>query len=73
MHWGNTDIDTEGCILLGQTRGPDFVGHSRDAFDTFWPKFMQALAGGTVSIQVLGGAARASNHDEVRNAATGEL
>ena len=32
IHPGNTDKDTEGCILVGMTKGHDFVGKSRDAF-----------------------------------------
>lgn len=32
IHTGNTDKDTEGCILVGQLRGIDSVGQSRLAF-----------------------------------------
>lgn len=32
LHSGNSDVDTEGCILVGLTRSKDFIGQSRNAF-----------------------------------------
>ncbi len=33
IHPGNDAGDTEGCILVGMTRSPDFIGRSREAFN----------------------------------------
>lgn len=46
IHSGNTADDTEGCILVGQTRGKDWIGHSRKAFDLLFAKIRTAKAAG---------------------------
>lgn len=38
IHPGNTDEDTDGCILVGTIKSKDFVGHSRLAFDKLFEK-----------------------------------
>jgi hypothetical protein len=55
IHSGNTDQDTEGCILLGRSiGGPDLILHSRDAFAAFFPKLKAALdAGEEVTVSVV--------------------
>jgi len=50
IHAGNVSADTEGCPLLGRTKGKDFVGESKLAFDAF---FLKLQAAGTADIQVL--------------------
>ena len=45
IHTGNTKENTSGCILLGVTKGADFVGGSRLAFDPFFSKLQAALQG----------------------------
>jgi len=42
IHSGNTNHDTEGCILVGQTRATDFIGNSRKAFDKLFAKLKKA-------------------------------
>lgn len=41
IHVGNYPADTAGCILVGMTKGTDFVGQSQMAFN----KLMQRLTG----------------------------
>ena len=50
IHSGNSNHDTEGCILVGQTRGKDYIGKSRKAFDKLFKK-MQAAKDITITIQ----------------------
>lgn len=38
IHSGNTNHDTEGCILVGLTRSKDFIGNSRKAFAKLFDK-----------------------------------
>ena len=52
IHAGNTAEDTEGCPLLGLTKAKDFVGRSRDAFNTFMPLLEQGLRAGKVWITI---------------------
>lgn len=42
IHPGNTDADTEGCILVGTTCLTDFVGNSRLAFGKLLDKMYKA-------------------------------
>lgn len=47
IHSGNTDADTEGCILLGTAmESEDFISGSKDAFNGFFPKLKAALDAG---------------------------
>lgn len=44
IHTGNTDQDTEGCILVGDRFGVDRVLDSRVAFNRLFSKIEKALA-----------------------------
>jgi len=53
IHPGNTSADTEGCLLPGQTRGVDWVGRSRIAFDSLFAKLKDAQSRGEIiSIEI---------------------
>ena len=41
IHSGNTNHDTEGCILVGKTRSTDFIGGSRTAFTSLMAKLQK--------------------------------
>jgi hypothetical protein len=42
IHAGNSNHDTEGCILVGRTRSVDYIGQSRKAFDKLFKKMQEA-------------------------------
>lgn len=50
IHWGNWAKDTEDCLLVGTTKGVDFVGHSVDEFNTLFQKLQNGLEGQEVTI-----------------------
>ena len=49
IHAGNTNHDTEGCILVGRTRSKDFIGQSKKAYEKLFKK-MQAAKDITLTI-----------------------
>ena len=46
IHPGNTEADTEGCILVGTKRGPSSILESRVAFNELFDDVQEALAAG---------------------------
>lgn len=42
IHTGNTQEDTEGCILVGTAQGLDQVTGSKEAFSSLWTKLTTA-------------------------------
>lgn len=53
IHPGNTAADTEGCLLVGVTRGVGSVGSSRIAFDALFAKIQAAwLAKEEISLTI---------------------
>jgi hypothetical protein len=51
IHSGNTSADTEGCILLGTTKGTDIIYESRNAFIKFYSRLEEGLKAGEVRIE----------------------
>ncbi len=54
IHPGNRPQDTEGCILVGQTKDPasDFIGQSQLAFAALFPKIKAAVEREKVFIEI---------------------
>jgi hypothetical protein len=52
IHPGNRPDDTEGCILVGQTKDDNFVGHSVAAFENLFPKIQSAIVKEKVFIEI---------------------
>ena len=46
IHIGNTPADTEGCILVGMTRGENVIHQSAMAYETIYPRIVKALQNG---------------------------
>lgn len=49
-HWGNWRKDTEDCLLVGETQGQDFIGHSVDEFNRLFAKLQQAIEAGALYV-----------------------
>lgn len=46
IHTGNVAANTEGCILVGRTKGADFIGESKLAFEPLFKKIGDAIQHG---------------------------
>ena len=55
IHPGNTDLDTEGCLLVGQEwPGGDMIYKSKLAFDALFTKIFNAIgAGQEVTVEII--------------------
>ena len=53
IHPGNTAADTDGCILVGRNKGPNWVGESRAAFNDLYREIKAAIdAGDQVILEI---------------------
>ena len=52
IHAGNSSIDTEGCLLLGQNKKVGMVLNSRATINKFYPIIKEACSKGKVTIEI---------------------
>lgn len=53
IHVGNVPHNTKDCVLVGQSRGQDFIGSSKAAFAELYGKMMDAKNDGElISIEI---------------------
>ena len=52
IHPGNVSANTEGCILVGDTKGVDFIGNSRLAFNPLFQKMKAAAKTQKIFIEI---------------------
>jgi Family of unknown function (DUF5675) len=52
IHWGNSAVDTDGCVLVGETQGQDFIGSSRAAFAQLYAFIAQEASVGNCWLTV---------------------
>jgi len=52
IHPGNTAANTEGCILVGETKNENFIGNSRLAFDRLFEKLKAASRTEKIFIEI---------------------
>jgi hypothetical protein len=56
IHIGNTDDDTSGCLLVGQSinaKNPFFIGSSTTAYKQLYKKVISAAAEGDLTIKYI--------------------
>lgn len=52
IHSGNKAKDTEGCILVGVTKGTNVINNSRDAFNPLFARILAAAEKEKVFIEI---------------------
>lgn len=54
IHTGNSESNTDGCILVGKSTANDWVGESVVAFNELYPKIEKKLNDGKLYIEITG-------------------
>ena len=52
IHPGNTAANTEGCILVGDTKSENFIGQSRVAFERLFDKLKASSESAKIFIEI---------------------
>lgn len=52
IHSGNSNTDTEGCLLLGENKKVGIVLNSRATINKFYPLIKEACSKGKVTIEI---------------------
>lgn len=55
IHPGNTEENTDGCILVGREKLTNRIGRSREAYEALFTKIVDLLKEGPLKIAVIGG------------------
>ena len=55
IHPGNTDANTEGCILVGRKHGDNAIWESQLAFESLFPMLRKLLDKGKILLKIEGG------------------
>lgn len=55
IHPGNTDANTDGCVLVGRIKGVDRIEESQLAFNKLFGKLEDKLKEGKIWIDIIGG------------------
>jgi hypothetical protein len=50
IHYGNWADNTDDCLLVGETQGKDFIGHSVDEFNILFRTIQDSLTQGETTI-----------------------
>jgi len=68
LHWGNVPENTDGCVLVGQTRpAPDALGNSRPAFAALFIAIQAGVKNGGCWIEIQDAQ---NNSEDVQEAVT---